>query len=382
MTKKRLVIIGTGLSGYMLAKEWRKQDSESELTLISRDDGSFYSKPMLSNALAKSKTPEALVTRSAEHMASELNARILTHTTVQSINPADKTILTDKETVTYDELVLATGASPITPPLQGDTELVYQVNTLTDYASFRETLQSVESVLILGSGLIGCEFANDLLSIGKRVELVSMEATPLARLVPEELGLRMQAAFEAEGAVWHMNQTAEKVQKTATGVQLHTRDGNCYEADMLLCAIGLRPDLRLLDSLPLKTNRGICVDSHLQTSEAHIYALGDAIELDGRVELYITPLLLCARTLAHNLAHPDDLKSVHYPAMPVTVKTPLYSVISCPPLPNETGQWSIEHDDGTDIARFTDADNQLRGFALGNGTPQQRMKLTKEIVHD
>ena len=110
---RKIVIIGSGLAGYTLARELRKRDQQADLLLITRDDGSSYSKPMLSNALDKGKTADMLVMPDAQKMATDPNAHTWIHTTVGAIDTGKRQIHCDRGQVEYDELVLAIGASPI-----------------------------------------------------------------------------------------------------------------------------------------------------------------------------------------------------------------------------------------------------------------------------
>jgi rubredoxin---NAD+ reductase len=379
MTQKPMLVIGSGLAGYMFSKEWRKYNTEQPLIIISRDDANFYSKPMLSNALAKGKTPSELITTPTETMQEQLQATILTNTTVESINPEAKTVTSDKGILEYDTLILATGAKPITPPLSGDVDALRQVNLLVDYSLFRETIADKKSVVILGSGLIGCEFANDLSAAGHQVKLISMEDTPLLRQVPAEIGNNLQEAFSQAGIEWHLGEIATSVSKTENGVTLAMKSGKTVSADCALCAIGIAPDLTLARNAGLKTKQGIVVNEFMQSSDPDIYAVGDCIEFDGRVEPFIAPLLLCARTLAKNLANPGTTTSISYPVMPVTIKTPLYPVVCAVPLTGTKGCWSCETVEDSTIARFIGTDGKLCGFAIGNATGKLRMQLTKEM---
>ena len=379
MNQKPMVVIGAGLAGYMFAKEWRKYNTEQPLTIISRDDAHFYSKPMLSNALAKGKTPEELITTASEIMQEQLQATIMIHTTVESIDTQAKTLTSTSGVVEYDTLILATGAKPITPPLSGDVDALQQVNLLTDYRKFHETIKDKKSVIVLGSGLIGCEFTNDLISAGHQVTLVSLENTALARQVPAAIGDKLKDAFVQAGVECHFDETAVSVNKTESDVTLTLKSGKTLTADCALCAIGIAPDLTLAAAAGLKTEKGIVVNEFMQTSNPDIYAVGDCIEFGGRIEPYIAPLLLCARSLAKNLGSPEDSKAVAYPVMPVTVKTPLYPIVCTAPLANTEGNWSCEKDGDNLIARFIDSDGKLQGFALGNATGKLRMQLTKEL---
>ena len=178
-----LVIIGTGLAGYNLAREFRKLDSETPLLLITADDGRSYSKPMLSTGFAMNKDADALGMTVAGPMAIQLNAEIRTHTQVTRLEPEKQRIWIGKEPVPYRDLVIAWGAQTINVPVAGDAQdAIFPINDLLDYGRFREAAQGKRRVLILGAGLIGCEFANDLLHGGYEVELVA----PCEQIMPSD----------------------------------------------------------------------------------------------------------------------------------------------------------------------------------------------------
>jgi rubredoxin-NAD+ reductase len=348
--------------------------------IISKDDASFYSKPLLSNALSKGKTPDELITTPTESMQEQLKATIFPETRVQSIDSEKKTIMSSKGVIEYETLVLATGAKPLTPPLSGDIKALQQVNHLIDYRHFRKTIEKKRSVLILGSGLVGCEFANDLVSAGLEVKLVSIENSPLIRQVPLEISEKLKEAFVKAGIQCYFSEMAIAVSQTAKGVTLTMKSGQQITADCALCAIGIAPDLTLAKTAGIKTKKGIVVNEFMQTSDPYIYALGDAIEFNGRIEPYIAPLLLCARALAKNLGDPKNAEPLKYPIMPITVKTPLYPIVFANPLPHAKGTWRCSTEGDSIISRFLASDGRLCGFAIGNVTGELRMALMKELT--
>ena len=190
-----LVIIGTGQAGTTVAREFRKIDDSSPLVLITSDDGRIYSKPLLSNALAMGKDAGSLAMMDASRFAEQVGADVHAHTRVLSIEPAATKVHSDAGEFSYHNLVLAIGANQIRVPLKGDAcDDILRVNSLMDYRVFRERLLTGGHVTILGAGLIGCEFANDLLGSGFSVSLIDPADYPMSRFEPEDVGRDLVAA--------------------------------------------------------------------------------------------------------------------------------------------------------------------------------------------
>lgn len=372
-----LIIIGTGLAGYNLAREYRKLSPDAPLQLISADGGDFYSKPMLSTALASQKSAAQLVMKPVEKMAEELRAEICTETTVLRLDPAQRRVHTTRGELAYSQLVLALGADAFAPPLAGDAAgQVLQVNDLADYARFRAALAGRERVLLLGAGLIGCEFAQDLASSGIQVTVVDPAGWPLSRLLPEAAGRYLQARLEALGVRFCFGQSAQSVEQAAGRYAVQLADGSTLQADLVLSAIGLRPRKQLAAEAGLAVARGIVVDRQLRSSDAYIYALGDCAEVAGLVLPYVQPIMQSARVLAANLAGQAALLS--YPAMPVLVKTPACPTIVCPPLTAD-GEWECQALEGGLRALYRDGTGHLLGFALLGSATTERAPLSAQL---
>lgn len=375
-----IVIIGSGLAGYTVAKEYRKLKKDA-VVLITRDDGAFYSKPMLSNGLAKNKSAEQLVTASAAKMSEENDIQIKRNTSIMNIDLTDKKLLTSEgEEITYSQLVLATGASPIELNVDLDVSVakkLFQVNSLQDYALFRGALLTSKRIAIIGTGFIGCEFANDLARAGYKIDIIGPSNSPLDKWIPKEVGEFLQNALSAMGVQWHLGTRITSIQSTESGVLLALANGKKLEADIVLSAIGLKPNLKLAESVGIKTNRGILVDKFLHCSEKDIFALGDCAELDGDILPFILPLMTEARALANTLA--GTASEVIYPIMPIIVKTPASPLIICPPVKNLAGRWVIETSETGVKASFLDKHEQLQGFSLIGTAVSQKQDLVKVL---
>lgn len=376
--KAPVVIVGTGLAGYSLAREFRKVDAETPLVLITADDGHSYSKPMLSTGFAKGKAARELSMADPATMAEQLNALIRTHTAVTGIQPEEHSLWLGDERLEYGKLVLAWGADVIRPALAGDgTGKVHSINDLLDYERFRAALEGKRRVLILGAGLIGCEFANDLSHGGFEVDVVAPCDTALPGLLPPEAGNAVVQGLEAEGVRFHFGTQVDRVDSEGEGVRAVLSDGRTLSADLVVSAIGLRPRTELAREAGLAVNRGIQVNRALETSVADIYALGDCAEVDGHVLLYVLPLMSCARALAKTLA--GERTEVRYGAMPVVIKTPACPVVAAPPPVGASGEWRIEGE-GLDVrAEFRGPDGALLGFALTGRHVQEKQELARHL---
>ena len=373
-----IVIVGSGLAGYGLARELRKLDRELPLAVVTADDGSSYSKPNLSNALAAGRTPQQLVNASAETMAQQLGAAIRTHTRVDAIDVPGRRLLLAGGELRYSRLVLALGADPVRLPLEGAAaHEVLSVNDLADYARLRGKLQGGRRVAILGAGLIGCEFANDFALSGHAVEVIDIAPQPLGRLLPAEAGLAMREALSRAGVRWHLGRTVEAVEYAAAGLEIRFAGGARIGADVVVSAVGLRPRTQLAQSAGLAVNRGIVVDRSLETSAPGVCALGDCAEVQGHVLPFVMPIMHAARALAATLA--GRPQRVSYPAMPVVVKTPALPTVVCPPAPDRGGAWTVTGGAQSLAARFLDADGAMLGFALTGGVCGKRQAWTREM---
>ncbi len=377
-TKAPLVIIGTGLAGYNLAREFRKFDRETPLLLVTADDGRSYSKPMLSTGFAMNKDADALGMTVAGPMAIQLDAEIRTHTRVTRLEPEKRRVWIGNEPVPYRDLVIAWGAQTIEVPVAGDAQdAIFPINDLLDYGRFREAAKGKQRVLILGAGLIGCEFANDLLHGGYEVELVAPCAQIMPSLLPVEPAAAVQRGLESLGARFHLGPVLERLDREDEGLVAQLSDGQKIPCDLVVSAVGLRPRTEPAEAAGLQVNRGIAVDRLLRTSAEHVYALGDCAEVDGLNLLYVMPLMSGVRALARTLT--GQPTSVTYGPMPITVKTPVCPLVVSPPAAGSEGAWHVEGE-GNDLkALYRDADGRLLGYALTGAAVQERLALNKQL---
>ena len=382
-----IVIIGSGMAGYTLAREFRKLNPDHELLMICADDAVNYAKPTLSNALVGNKAPEQIQLGDAEKMSTQLNMQIQTHTWVKEIHADRHELVTEKDgqqqIQPYSKLVLAVGANPIRLAIAGDgSDDIHVVNSLIDYRAFRENLAKCNDkrVVILGAGLIGCEFANDLQNTDHDVTVIDLSPRPLGRLLPAHVAEAFQQSLEQSGIRFVLSTTVEKVTKINDGQDyaVTLANGQTLVADIVLSAIGLQPNISLAKTAEIQTSRGVITNSLLETNQTDIFAIGDCAEVNGTLLPYVMPIMQQARALAKTLS--GQTTHVHYPAMPVAVKTPAAPLTVLPaPIDVEVNWETEELEDGM-LAKAADNEGTLRGFVLlGPTAAKQRLTLTKLV---
>jgi len=375
-----IVILGAGLAGHAVAREFRRLDPATPIVMVAADDAAAYSKPMLSTALAAKRGAAQLVSAGAAQVAAQLGIEIRGRTRVAAIDRGTRSLrLADGGRIDYATLVLALGADPRRLDMAGDAaDRVMSVNDLDDYARLRAALEDARRVAILGAGLIGCEFANDIATTGRRVDVVDIARQPLGRLLPPRAASRLRDGLAACGVDWHLGRGLRAARAAGGGLAIELDDGTVVQTDIALSAIGLAPRIALAAAAGLGTGRGIRVDRRLGTTDPRIFALGDCAEVEGLVLPYVMPLMRCARALARTLAGTPT--AVDYPAMPVVVKTPAMPVVVAPPPPGAVGDWEeTEIPDGI-VARVRAPDGASLGFALvGPGAVARKTELANGL---
>lgn len=378
MTYCHTLIIGAGHAGYSLAKELRKLDTDRSICLVSSDSADYYSKPLLSNGFSKQKNAADFIQKTAGQMADELNIEIWPHCHAEQIDAEQHRLHTDKGVIQYRQLVLATGASPVKLPLPAATSgLVWSVNDLTDYQNFLQQSQGKQKITVLGAGLVGIEYANDLAAAGFQVSVIALEQQPLAQLLPPDLGELLQRQLKASGVEFYWGSAITAATKQHEQLQLLLADGRSVNTELILSAVGLKPDLKLALQAGIACNKGIQVDQTLATSVADIYALGDCAEVCGLSLMYIQPIGLSAKALALTLT--GSKTAVQLPVIPVIVKSPALPVVAWPAAHYQQGQWQLEGQGLDWVARFQSTEGELLGFALTGKMVAQRLRLAKEM---
>lgn len=372
-----IVIIGSGFAARQLVKNIRKQDPNIPLTLIAADSMDEYNKPDLSHVVSRGQNADDLTLQTAGEFAGQYNLRLFPHTWVSDIDADNQRVKSQDREWRYDKLVLATGATPFIPPVPG-RELMLTLNSQREYGAAQSQLRDAKRVLIVGGGLIGCELAMDFCRAGKAVTVVDNSASVLSALMPPEASSRLQHRLTDMGVHLMLKTQLESLKQSTDGIRVTFDRQRTVMVDAVVAAAGLRPETALARHAGLEINRGVVVNSQLQTSHPAIYALGDCAEINGMVLPFLQPILLSAMCLGKNLlAQQGELK---LPPMLVKVKTPDLPLHLAGDTRREDLTWNIVAAKDGLVAKGVDAENRLRAFVVSEDRMKDAFALLRQLV--
>ena len=293
MTEK-VVIIGGVAGGASCAARLRRLNEEMEIVLLERGDHISYANcglPYRTGGVIASK--EALLLQTPQMMKDRFNVDVRIHNEVTAIDRAAKT-LTIKNTTTqelmtesYDTLVIATGSSPVRPPIKGiDSDKIMTLWTVNDTDRILNKIQGshAKRAAVIGGGFIGLEMAENLKHAGLDVSIIEMTDQVMAPL-DYEMAQLLHENIMQNGVHLHLNNGVDSFQDTGDQVEITLKDGAKVQADFVILSIGVRPNSQIAKDagLALNARGGIVVDEHLVTSDPSIYAVGDVIEVEDYI---------------------------------------------------------------------------------------------------
>ncbi len=253
----------------------------------------------------------------------------------------------------------------------------WAVNDLNDYSIFRRAIFGKKRIAIIGAGLIGCEFANDLALAGYEVDVVDRCAWPLERFVVPEVGHFLMQELAKLGVNWHSGCEVTSLHKCLDAHVLTLSNGEILKADVVLEAIGVRPRTKLARESGIAVGIGVAVDAYLRTSAPNIYAVGDCAEIVGEWQPFIAPLMQAARLAARNIiGEAAPLRKAH---SVVTVKTTSCPIVVAQPKFSMIGAWRATKTSGGIVAEFLD-EEILRGFVLAGDSIGDKEKFVIRII--
>ncbi|SKA87221.1 Flavorubredoxin [Clostridium sp. USBA 49] len=282
--KEKYVIVGNGISGYYAADSIRKRNSEAEINIISNDKVLTYYRPQLSDYLNKDILDKNFFV-TPEDWYDKNNINVTLGVKVESINKDKKTVtLNNGKELSYDKLILATGASNFIPPLKGfENKGVYVLRDIEDAENIKKEMKNAKNAVIVGGGLLGLEAAWEMKNAGLNVSVVELAPRLLPLQLDEEASPLFEQIVAENGITVYTNDAAEEIlgEGSVTGLKLKT--GKIIDADLILFSVGIRPNKSLAEKAGISVNRGILVNEKMETNIKDIYACGDSAELNGKI---------------------------------------------------------------------------------------------------
>jgi NAD(P)H-nitrite reductase large subunit len=276
------VVIGNGPSGVVAAETLRKLAPRDEILLLGDEPGPAYSRMAIPYLLVGDIDERGTQLRKDPGHFERLRIG-QRQARVERVDVARrKLVLEDGTQVDYDRLLIATGSQPVRPPIPGiDLSGVSTCWTLADARDIIRRAKPGMRVLLIGAGFIGCIIMEALAARGFKLTVVEMGDRMVPRMMTATAGAMIRAWVEDKGIPVHLNTRVESVRKVSGALTARLSNGEELATDLVICAAGVRPNAAFLKDSPIRVNRGIVVDEHMQTSVPGVFAAGDVTEAGG-----------------------------------------------------------------------------------------------------
>ena len=277
----KYVIIGNGIAAIGAIEGIRKVDAESEILVIGAEDSPAYGRPLISYLLAGKIGPDRLALRPQEFYEKS-NVSLKLGTRVEAIDPKSKTVTTDKgESIKFENLLIATGGIPFTPPIPGlEGKSVYNFTNLAHAQTLISKAREIKRAVVIGGGLIGLKAGESLFDRGVDVTILELSPRILSLAFDENAASLAGSRLEEVGLHVRCGVSAKEIQRDKEGSLkgVHLTDGDFLQCDVVVIAIGVVPNYDLARDAGIEVDRGIHVNDHMRTSADGVFAAGDVAQ--------------------------------------------------------------------------------------------------------
>jgi nitrite reductase (NADH) large subunit len=296
---ERLVVVGNGMAGTACVEQILKYARKFDITIFGDETHVNYNRILLSSVLAGEKSADEIILNSLEwYQQNDLHLRLGVRIT--AIDSVAKTVTGDDGGVTpYDKLLLATGSSPLIPPIDGVKKPgVYVFRNLDDTRALLDRAYKGARAVVIGGGLLGLEAARGLQVQGCDVTVVHLMDTLMERQIDFVGGSYLKAKMECLGVKVLLSHNTQAITGDTHAEGVRFNNGTELPADFVVIAAGIRPNVQLAREAGLKVNRAIVVNDFMETSHPDIYAVGECVEHNGMCYGLVAPLLEQGKVLA------------------------------------------------------------------------------------
>ncbi|GIP51955.1 nitrite reductase large subunit NirB [Paenibacillus vini] len=301
--REKLVVIGNGMAGISAVEQILKLTKRFDITVFGSEPHPNYNRIMLSYVLEGSKTIDDIVLNDLNWYR-ENGITLHTGTTVAKIDEQTKKVVTaDGMRVPYDKVLIATGSNSFILPIPGsDKEGVVGFRDIADCNQMLEAAKTCRTAAVIGGGLLGLEAAKGLVQLGMDVTVVHLMEDLMERQLDHQAASMLKSELERQGIKFKMGaQTAELLGETRVS-GLRFADDTVLDAEFVVMAVGIKPNVAVAKESGITVNRGIVVDDYMQTSMEGVYSVGECTEHRGTCYGLVAPLFEQGMVLAKHIS--------------------------------------------------------------------------------
>ncbi len=302
--KQRLLMIGNGMAGMRAIEEILAAHPDMfEITIFGAERYPNYNRIMLSPVLAGDATVEDIILNDEAWYARH-GIKLHLGTRIGEIQRGYKKIRTeDGRSFDYDKLIIATGSNPFILPIPGhDKPGVMAFRDIDDCEAMIEAAKHHKKAAVIGGGLLGLEAAKGLLHLGMDVTVIHDQATLMNMQLDTVAGEMLRAELERQGMKFKVSTLTTEILGEERVEGLRFKDGSTLDCELLIMAVGIRPNKQLAEDCGLYCNRGIVVNDYMQTiTDPSVYAVGECAEHRGIAYGLVAPLFEQAKVLAYQI---------------------------------------------------------------------------------
>ncbi|WP_455216977.1 FAD-dependent oxidoreductase, partial [Kaarinaea lacus] len=305
MPKERLVVIGNGMAGIRTLEELLKLNPDYyDITVIGAEPHPNYNRIMLSPVLAGEKTIDDIILNQPSWYE-ENNITLKTGNPVTRINRVNRVVETGNgESINYDRLLLATGSNPFIIPVPGhDKDGVIGFRDIADVETMLSATKQYKKAVVIGGGLLGLEAANGLMKNGMEVTVIHLLDTLMERQLDKPAADMLKATLEESGMNFLMEAQTSEIIGNGRVQGVRFADGSEIKADLVVMAVGIRPNIQLAQESGIHCEKGIVVNDTMQTYDPRVYSVGECVQHRNMCYGLVAPLFEQAKVAANHLAN-------------------------------------------------------------------------------
>lgn len=273
---QRLIVVGGGPAGLATARAYRDAGGEAEVRILTAESYAPYNRPPLTKAYLRGEASIEDLPLEPEDWYADNSVTLKLSTPAHAIDRERRVVFAGDDEIPYDACVLATGSEPIRIPIPGgDDPEILVMRTIENSTRLAARVGAGDTVVVVGSGFIGCEAAASLAMRGAHVTLVSQETLPQETRLGEEVGRRVAGWLEERGVNLHLGVNVEEIKRSNSGYEVWLGAGSSVSGGTVLFGTGVKPRLELAEAAGLELNGGVITDSSMRTSAPGIFAVGD-----------------------------------------------------------------------------------------------------------